>query len=67
MPLSPPKASAFPSVPPELVAELMRCYPDQCPDPGECMDDIMFRSGQVSLVRLLKRHLDQQMKQKGMT
>ncbi|NKD46214.1 hypothetical protein HEQ69_10915 [Haematospirillum jordaniae] len=66
MALPPKKQPVFPFVPPELVAELSRRYPDQAPDPEERLEDIMYRAGQVSLVRFLRRHMDQQTDKKGL-
>jgi hypothetical protein len=50
----------FPIVSKELLEELTKRFPDRLPDYEESLDSIRFRTGQVSVVRLLRKQFDQQ-------
>lgn len=49
-----------PPVPKELLELLETRFPDRAPDPGESLDTIRFKSGQVSVIRFLRHQFDLQ-------
>lgn len=49
-----------PAVPIEVVEWLERIYPDRAPDEGESIFKIRHRSGQVSVVRKLRKEYEMQ-------
>jgi hypothetical protein len=51
---------SFPIVPQELLQELDRRFPDQCPDPSMSDRDIWIAVGARKVVNLLKREFDRQ-------
>ena len=44
----------FPSIPKELLEVLEKRFPDVAPDLAESNDQIRYKSGQVSVIRLLR-------------
>jgi len=50
----------FPPIDERLVAALATQFPDQAPDLGMSEREIMFRAGQVSVVRWLATQLEAQ-------
>lgn len=54
VPPNDPRKTIAKHITPELLECLEYLYPDQCPSPGTPIDQIMFRSGQASVVRLFK-------------
>ncbi len=50
----------IPPIPKELLELLEIRFPDRAPDPGESLDAIRFKSGQVSVIRFLRHHFDLQ-------
>ena len=50
----------FPLVSKELLEELEKRFPDRLPDYEESIDSLRFRTGQVSVIRLLRKQFDQQ-------
>lgn len=56
------KTKRFPIVSKELLEELEKRFPDTMPDPNLSHQDILFKSGQVSVVRLLRSAFEAQTK-----
>ena len=50
----------FPNISKELLEVLEKRFPDRSPDGDETLDEIRFKSGQVSVVRLLRYHFNLQ-------
>ena len=50
----------FPVVSKELIEELERRFPDRSPELATSIDEIRFKSGQVSVVKLLRTMFDVQ-------
>jgi hypothetical protein len=50
----------FPLVSKELLEELEKRFPDRLPDYMESNDSIRYRSGQVSVIRLLRHQFELQ-------
>lgn len=56
------KTKRFPVVSKELLAELEARFPDRMPDHTLSHEDILFKSGQVSVVRFLRSAFEAQTK-----
>jgi hypothetical protein len=52
----------FPIVTKELLSELEQRFPDKCPESNLSFDEIRFKQGQVSVVRLLRSAFEAQTK-----
>jgi hypothetical protein len=50
----------FPVVSKELIEELEKRFPDRSPDLSTPIDEIRYKSGQVSVVKLLRSMFDVQ-------
>lgn len=50
----------FPTISKELLEVLQKRFPDKSPEWDDPIDQVRFRSGQVSVVRLLQYHFDLQ-------
>lgn len=50
----------FPPISKELLEVLEKRFSDRAPDIGMSMETIMFNSGQVSVIRLLRHQFDLQ-------
>lgn len=50
----------FPVVSKELLEELEKRFPDRCPELSASIDEIRFKSGQVSVVLFLRSIFDNQ-------
>lgn len=50
----------LPNVPKELLEALEKRFPDRLPENMETLDSIRFRSGQVSVIRMLRHHFELQ-------
>lgn len=50
----------FPVISKELLEVLEKRFPDRAPDLDEPLDQVRFKSGQVSVVKLLKHQFDLQ-------
>lgn len=48
----------IPPISKELLEMLEVRFPDRAPDPGESIDAIRFKSGQVSVIRFLRHQFD---------
>ena len=49
-----------PRLSPELIRFLDQSFPDKCPDVGESMPEIYFKSGQRAVVKFLIRLFEEQ-------
>tara|TARA_Y100001970_G_C14166319_1_gene821498 strand:+ start:113 stop:304 length:192 start_codon:yes stop_codon:yes gene_type:complete len=50
----------FPNIDERLVAALSEQFPDQCPDLSLSEKEVWFKSGQASVIKWLKRRLEEQ-------
>ena len=50
----------FPEVPRDLLTALEAAFPDRMPDLTETIDKVRYRQGQVSVIRFLRAHYEDQ-------
>ena len=50
----------FPFIPLPLLEDLERRFPERAPSKGETLEELMFRGGQVAVVRFLREQLNRQ-------
>lgn len=50
----------FPNIDERLIAALAEQFPDQCPDLSLSEKEVWFKSGQASVIKWLKRRLEEQ-------
>lgn len=56
--------SRFPYVPPEVLRELEKRFPERSPELGESHDQLMFRGGARSVIRFLSMQVEDQSRNK---
>lgn len=50
----------FPPIPPELLEELERLFPDTMPAASLSIDEIRVRQGEVKVIRFLRQKYEEQ-------